>query len=457
MPIDAKHEDLQGLRIDRSERGASNGEPPAWARRYIVIGIVVVAVLSLSVLAYRLLARDVPEVEVVRASAENSEVGGTVLSATGYIVAHHTINVNSKVTGRLAWIGVEKGDKVKEGQVLVRLEDEEFRASYEQAKGALDNARAYLEELEHGSRPEEIQQTQHNLDEARATLVNDKLTLDRTKELSSAGVVSRQALDDATAKFDSDQQRVNSLDKAFQLMKIGPRPEEIARARGSVAQAQGLADYAKSQLDATVIRAPVTGTILDRTAEKGELITAQFASAAAGGPQGSVVSLADLNDLQVELDIAQADFARLSPKQKGIVTTDTYPDKTYDGEIAQISPEANRQKATVQVKVQVLNPAKYPDVFLRPEMNATVKFLAAAPKATNAQPAGAFVPAGALRDHDGKKVVFLAFNGKARMRDVQVLSQRTDGFLVDGLVGGESVITKGPQDLKDGDTIKVKG
>jgi HlyD family secretion protein len=206
-----------------------------------------------------------------------------------------------------------------------------------------------------------------------------------------------------------------------------------------------------------VIRAPVTGTILDRTAEKGELITAQFASAAAGGPQGSVVSLADLNDLQVELDIAQADFARLSPKQKGIVTTDTYPDKTYDGEIAQISPEANRQKATVQVKVQVLNPGKYPDVFLRPEMNATVKFLADQPKNTGKQPAGAFVPAAAVRDHDGKKIVFLAFDGRARMRQVHVLSQRTDGFLVDGLVGGESVITKGPQDLKDGDTIKVKG
>ncbi len=457
MPIDAKHEDLQSLRIDRTGRSAGNGEPSAWARRYILIGIVVVVVLSVSALAYRLLARDVPEVEVARASAESSDVGGTVLSATGYIVAHHTINVNSKVTGRLAWIGVEKGDKVKEGQVLVRLEDQEFRASYDQAKGALDNARAYLDELEHGSRPEEIQQAQHNLDEARATLVNDKLTLDRTKELSAGGVVSRQALDDATAKFDADQQRVNSLDKAFQLMKIGPRQEEIARARGSLAQAQGQFDYAKSQLDATVIRAPVTGTILDRTAEKGELITAQFASAAAGGPQGSVVSLADLNDLQVELDIAQADFARLSPKQKGIVTTDTYPDKTYDGEIAQISPEANRQKATVQVKVQVLNPGKYPDVFLRPEMNATVKFLADRPKTASKQAAGAFVPAGALRDHDGKKVVFLAFDGKAHMREVHVLSQRTDGFLVDGLVGGESVITKAPQDLKDGDSIKIKG
>src|SRR6202795_985987 len=455
MAIDTKHEDLQSMRIDRSQRGDSGGEPPAWARRYILGGIAVVVLLGLITLAYRMFSSDVPEVEVVRATAETSgnDAGGTVLSATGYIVAHHTINVNSKVTGRLAWIGVEKGDKVKEGQVLVRLEDQEFRASYDQAKGALDNARAYLQELQHGSRPEEIQQAQHNLDEARATLANDKLMLDRDKELSAGGVISRQALDDASAKFEADQQRANSLEKAFQLSKIGPRAEEIARARGSVAQVQGQLDYAKSQLDATVIRAPVTGTILDRTAEKGELITAQFASAAAGGPQGSVVSLADLQDLQVELDIAQADFARLGPTQKAIVTTDTYPDKMYDGEIAQISPEANRQKATVQVKVQVLNP----DEYLRPEMNATVKFLADEQKTVSSKPTGAFVPASALRDHDGKKIVFLSFDGKAHMRVVHVLSQRSDGFLVDGLVGGESVITKTPQDLKDGDTIKVKG
>ena len=155
MPIDAKHEDLQSLRIDRTERGTINGEPPAWARRYILIGIVLVGVLSLSALTYRMLSRDVPEVEVTRAAAESSDVGGTVLSATGYIVAHHTINVNSKVTGRLAWIGVEKGDKVKEGQVLVRLEDEEFRASYEQAKGALDNAAPISRNSSTGSRPEE--------------------------------------------------------------------------------------------------------------------------------------------------------------------------------------------------------------------------------------------------------------------------------------------------------------
>src|ERR1700689_4742327 len=332
MAIDAKHEDLQSLRIDRTARAGGAGEPPVWARRYILVGIGLVVVLGVVATAYRLFSHDAPEVDVVRASAQSSDIGGVVLSASGYIVAHHKINLNSKVTGRVKWIGVEKGDHVKEGQVLVRLEDDEFRAQYEQAKGAADNARAYLEELQNGSRPEELAQAEHNLNEARATLVNDKLTLDRNRELWSQGVLSRQAFDDATARFDSDQQRVNSLQKTFELMKIGPRQEEISRAKGALLQAEGQAAYAKSMLDATLIRAPVTGTILERPAEKGELVTAQFASGAEGGPQGQVVALADLNDLQVELDIAQDDFAKLSAKQKAVLSVDAYPDRKDDGE-----------------------------------------------------------------------------------------------------------------------------
>src|SRR5438128_878070 len=216
MPIDIKHQDLQSLRIDRSAKsgGTDGGETPVWAKRYIIIGISVVVLLSLSALLYRLFASDVPEVEVARAVAESSDVGGIVLSASGYIVAHHKINVNSKVTGRVAWVGVEKGDKVKEGQVLVRLEDDEFRAQVKQAEGAVENARAFMLELQNGSRPEEIQQAQHNLDEARATAANDKITLDRTRDLFKQGVLSKQALDDASAKYDADNQRVNSLQQA---------------------------------------------------------------------------------------------------------------------------------------------------------------------------------------------------------------------------------------------------
>src|ERR1700722_5131160 len=454
-PIDTKHEDLLSLRIDRSMRDGG-GEPPAWSRRFIVGGIAVVVLLGIAALAYRFLGSETPEVEVTRATAEGSDAAGsTVLSASGYIVAHHKISVNSKVTGRVAWIGVEKGDKVKEGRVLVRLEDEEYHAQYEQARGQVESAKAKLLEQQNGSRPEEVQQADHNLSEARATAVNDKINLDRTRDLFNQGVMSKQNLDDASAKCDASQQRMNSLERAFRLMQLGPRSEEVERAKGDLLQAEGQMEYAKSQLDATVIRAPVSGTILDRTAEKGELVTAQFASGAEGGPRGSVVSLADLNDIQVELDIAQDDFAKLSPKQEGTVTLDAFKDRSYKGEIAEMSPEANRQKATVQVKVQILQP----DSYLRPEMNATVQFKAKPTDNANSATKQnfVFVPTSALRDKDGAKFLLLAFNGKARRRDVHVQGQRSGGYLVGSLIGGENVITAGPADLQDGQKIRIKG
>jgi HlyD family secretion protein len=453
MPGDDKHDELQNLRIDHSMRDGG-GEPPTWSRRFILGGIAVVVLLGMIVLTYRVLASDSPEVEVVRAAAEGSDVAGaTVLSATGYVVAHHKINVNSKVTGRVAWIGVEKGDKVKEGQVVVRLEDQEFRALYEQARGGYESAKARLAEMEHGSRPEEIQQAEHNLSEARATAANDKIQLARMRDLFAQGVVSKQALDDATARNDASQQRVNSLEQMFRMSKIGPRSEQIERTRADVVQARGQMDYAKAQLDATTIKAPVSGTILERTAEKGELVTAQFASGAEGGPRGSVVALADLNDIQVELDIAQDDFAKLGPKQEATITLDAFKDRSYKGAIAEISPEANRQKATVQVKVQITNP----DAFLRPEMNATVQFLASDNKPVAQKQVGAFIPTQALRDKDGSKFVFIIFNGRTLRRDVHVLGPRSGGYLVDSLVGGESVVTSAPPDLKDGQKIRVKG
>jgi len=454
MSLDTKHDDLQSLRIDRSHRSDSDGEPPKWAKRYILGGIAVVVLFSLMALVYRLVSPSAAEVEVVRAQTEGGgDVGGVVLSAGGYIVAHHKINVNSKVTGRVKWIGVEKGDKVKEGQVLVRLEDDEFRAQYQQALGAVENAKAYLQELQNGSRPEEVRAAEHNLSEARATAANDKITLDRTRELFGQGVVSKQALDDATAKYESDQNRMNSLNQAFALSKLGPRAEEIMRAKGALMQAEGQSAYAKSLLDATTIRAPVTGTILERKVEKGELLTAQFASTAEGGPQGSVVALADLNDLQVELDIAQNDFSRLKPHQKGIVTVDAFPSLKWECEIAEMSPEANRQKATVQVKCQIKNP----DEHLRPDMNATVKFLADDNKNGNNEPSGAVVPSNAVRDHDGKKVVFIVSGDKALMKTVRIVEQRSNGYLVDGPINGENVIINGPENLKDGQSVKIKG
>ncbi|HEV2962932.1 MAG TPA: efflux RND transporter periplasmic adaptor subunit [Candidatus Angelobacter sp.] len=452
MEVDTKFDELKNLRIDRSQKDPN--DTPKWSYRFILIGIGVLVVLGIIAVVVRMFASSAPEVQVVRPSAvSNAAAGNTVLSAAGYIVAHHTIDVNSKVTGRIAWIGVEKGDKVKAGQVLVRLEDQEFRAQVQQARGSVAAADARLKQLEHGSRPEEIQQSSANLDEARANLLNAKVTLDRTKTLAEQGVISRQQLDDAQARYDAALQHMQSLEKSYTLAKIGPRAEEIENARGTLLQAQGQLAFAESQLEATQIRAPVNGTILQRTAEKGELVTAQFASAAdTGGPRGSVVSLADLSDLQVELDISQNDFARLGPKQRAVLTTDAYPDREYHGVIDEISPQANRQKATVQVKVKIINP----DTYLRPDENANVRFLAEEGKNQAQVSSGSVVPTAAVRDSGGNKIVLVAFNGRAVARPVKVQSQRTDGYLIEGLAGGEDIIVNAPADLKDGDRIRIK-
>src|SRR3954463_2223218 len=220
--MSTKYEELKSLRIDDHERGDHPSEPK-WSKRYIIIGIVILVVLSLGTLVVRALQGSVPVVETTRATIESSAVGGTVLNATGYIVAHHKINVNSKVTGRVAWIGVEKGDKVKQGQILVRLEDDEFRAAVEQGRGAVRMAEGHLKELENGSRPEEVSRAEHDLEEARATLANDRSNVERARGLARDGVFSRQQLDDAQARFEASQHRVTSIENTYKLAKLGPR------------------------------------------------------------------------------------------------------------------------------------------------------------------------------------------------------------------------------------------
>src|SRR6187401_2333067 len=169
--------------------------------------------------------------------------------------------------------------------------------------------------------------------------------------------------------------------------------------RGQVDEVRGEVAFFENQLTNTVIRAPVTGTILERVVEKGEFVTTSFVGER--GAKGYVVSMADLNDLQVELDISQDDFAKLYMGQKAIVTTDAFPDRKYEGVIAEMSPEANRQKATVQVKVQVLKP----DDYLRPEMNARSAFVARE-QASRKEGAPAspkiVIPTAAVRDAGGK-------------------------------------------------------
>ncbi len=439
--------ELKNLRIDRTERRTRESKPVV---QLIVISLVLVAVAFGVLLAYQKVNAAVPVQVVQVQSPMNESAAGeqVILTATGYIVAAHKIEVASKVVGRVAWIGVEKGDRVKAGQVLVRLEDDEYRAQLLQDQGQLANLEAKLEELQNGSRPEEVAKARADVEQAKADLQDAKTSLDRTKQLVTEGVLAKQSLDDAQSKYDGDAAKVASLQRTLDLAVLGPRKEEIAQVRGQIEQARGGLEYAQTELDNTIIKAPVTGTILDRNVEKGEFVTNGFVGDK--GAKGFLVTMADLNDLQVELDITQSDFPKLGPRQKGIITTDAYPDRKYQGAIEQVSPEADRAKATVQVKVRVLNP----DDYLRPDMNATVSFYNEAKAAPASEAKRVIViPQGAVQNGS----VFVVANGHARKRSVTVGGASERGVLVEsGLIGGEDLIVSPPAGLKDGEKVEVK-
>ena len=188
--------------------------------------------------------------------------------------------------------------------------------------------------------------------------------------------------------------------------------------------------------------------VLERAVEKGEFVTTNFVGDK--GAKGYIISLADLNDLQVELDISQNDFRKLGPTQKGVITTDAFPDLKYEGIIDEISPEANRQKATVQVKVKVLKP----DGHLRPEMNASVAFYNEAQKTDGVRAKPLItIPTSAVRSG----AVFVVLNGKAIRRAVKTGGSVANGVIVEeGLIGGEDLILNPPADLKDGAAVREK-
>jgi HlyD family secretion protein len=440
--------ELKSLRIDRSAR---RERQPRSFLKLIVIAIVlaVAAIATMFVLKYLNAAVPVETVQVQSPVSVSDSGDQVILTATGYIVAAHKIEVASKVNGRVDWIGVDKGDKVKAGQILVRLEDTEYQAQVTQYKGALANLQGRLEELQNGSRPEEISRDKADVQQAKAELQDDQVTLDRTKQLVQEGVLAKQALDDAQAKYDGAVAHVASLQRTLDLAVIGTRKEQITQIQGQIEQARGALAFAQDSLNNTVIRAPVTGTILDRNVEKGEFITTGFVGDK--GAKGYIVTMADLNDLQVELDISQNDFPKLGPKQKGIITTDAYPDRKYEGYIEQVSPEADRAKATVQVKVQV----EHPDDYLRPDMNATVAFInSAQPAQGDSAKRVVVIPANAVRNGS----VFVVLNGEARKRPITTGGNTGKGIIVDsGLIGGEELIVSSDGDLKDGQKVAVKG
>lgn len=443
---------LRSLKIDRGPAPSPAASKRSPKLLLLALSVLVVLIAGGGYLYFSSTAKtiSVAEVKLEGAGSGGSSPGETVLAASGYVVAHHKIAVGAKVMGRVAWIGVEKGDRVQQGQVLVRLEDSEFRAQSGQARANLAAAQARLDQLRSGSRPQEKLKDKAGVLHAEATLRNAEAEYDRTEKLYRAGVVSKAELDRATAGRDTSRALLESARQSSSMTEVGPRAEEIRAADAQVRQMKAALDYSDTQLAATEIKAPVSGTVLERIVERGEMVSpSSFGDA---GARTSVVSLADLSDLQIELDISQTDFSRLQMGQRAEIIPEAFPNLKYTGFIAEIAPEANRAKATVQVKVKVENP----DEQLRPEMNARVNFLAESRSAEVKSSPRVLVPKAAVVRRDGNAFVFVVKGNKVELRSVRLGDEAGDFYYVlEGLSGGESTATTGADKLRDGDRIKI--
>lgn len=398
--------DLSRLRIERDR-------PTTQVRRgfrlnlWLFLGaLVVVAILAL-------LTRGGGGVEVTTANVEFSGSGGGGgggLTASGYVEARTTASVSSKISGRLEYLGVSEGDPVKAGQVIARLESADYQALLEQQKA-------------------EVALTQATLAESKATREQLRRDLARTEELLKDQVVSNQEAERMRASLEEAEARVSSAEA------------RILVARSGVA-------VASANLENTYIRAPFDGTVLRRDAELGELVAP---SVAGGGlTRGAVATIADLSDLEVEVDVNEAYIGRVSNGQPARVTLDAYPDTTFRGEVRQVMPTADRQRATVQVKVRIVDL----DPRILPEMGARVEF-------TEQGAAGAparvriLLPAEAAREESGRSYVWLVRGGKLERREVDlgpVSGAKRE--VRSGLSGGETVVIDGPASLQNG--MKVK-
>lgn len=327
-----KRDDLDKLRIPQSQR-SSRGVYPA-----LIYGAVMVVLLITAWFAWprasdskRLVAQTKPHQPDAASPAALSVPASltpgpddTLLTTSGYIINRERIELSPRFVGTVRWIGVKKGDPVKKGQVVVLLDDSEQRARVTEAEGRLARA--------------------------QSSLLIAKTRFNRLKTLREQRVESEQQLDDALAALNA--------------------------AEAGLREAQGLLDFARWQLEWTIIRSPIDGVVLEKLADENELVSPQ-SFGGDKGPSTALLAVADPKDLQVEVDLNEADLSKVSLAQPCRITPEAYPEHIYDGYVAEIAPEANRQKGTLQVKVQVKNPDRY----LVPELSAKVDFLAAYPPA----------------------------------------------------------------------------
>lgn len=292
-----------------------------------------------------------------------------VLESRGYLVPAHQILVSPKVQGMVVKLDIEEGRRVEKGALLAQIESIEYERDLERAVALYELSKARLLEMENGSRPEEIAQAEAELGQAQEEIVDFERTWKRNQELWKTRSVTEQELQKSEAIYLAARRRIDALNFALQLLRKGPREERILAARAEVKQYEADVRKAEWRLGNCTIRAPISGTILKKNAEEGNLVNSMAL-------QGnfSLCEMADLSDLEVDLAIQERDVSNIFIGQMCRVRCEAFPKRIYEGYVARLMPIADRAKGAIPVRVKVRVPSEEEGVYLKPEMGANVSF-----------------------------------------------------------------------------------
>jgi RND family efflux transporter MFP subunit len=403
---------LGQLRIERGQ-----DSPPVQTRRWpwLIIGLSLLAVAFVAALTWFLVARpDLTRIRTARAVAASGGAGqaGSLLDASGYVVARREATVSSKVTGKVVEVMIEEGQHVAAGQVIARLDDSNVRAALEQAQAQAGAAAASLKVAE-------------------VALADAGPRYERSRAMHRSGYLSDQGVEDAKATYDTARYNL-----------------DLARRQAAAARAN--VDVYRRSIDDTVVRAPFAGVVTAKAAQPGEIV----APVAGGGfTRTGIGTIVDMDSLEVQVDVAENFIGRVTQGMNAAVTLNAYPDWTIPAEVIAVIPTADRSKATVTVRVGL----KVKDPRIVPEMGARVAFLGAERPGAAPGARSVTVPFDAVEtEEDGQAVAWVIAEGKAQRRAVRLGARTPRGQILEaGVTPGETVAIGAEGHLSDGKGVRV--
>ncbi|MEJ2420946.1 MAG: efflux RND transporter periplasmic adaptor subunit [Acidobacteriota bacterium] len=399
---------LSALKIEDSERGGSRGRRRAW--KWLLLAAGAAAVLAVVVLA---MAGRRARVTLASAKSADSIEARTVLNASGYVTPRRRATVAAKITGRVLQVLVDEGMSVKKGQVLARLDARDAEAAYVSASAQRDVSRAAVPGLQ-------------------ARLKEAKLELRRNRELLKSGFVDQQSYDQAEA---------NAASLQSQLM--------VAQHQVDAASAQMV--VARREIDNCVVRAPFDGVVVSKDAQPGEMVSP--ISAGGGFTRTGISTIVDMSSLEIEVDVNESYIAKVKTGQSVQAVLDAYPDWRIPCRVRTVIPTADRQKATVKVRIsfEKLDPRILPD------MGVKVAFLSEPEPGGRVSPR-VLIPQSCVRKWNGRDVIFVVKDGRAHRREVVLGETRgADVEVLKGLASGDRAVASGPERLEDGQKVSVEG